>query len=194
MFLRDLLGLLSANKRYPKYQHERRIDIFLQFFLPKIIESQCGTPVTLVMPEFPLKKPNSSLATNIDYLAFSKLANVAYICELKTDPLSFRHEQVERYFQALNDGWAKILADVRQIRQDTSKDYQSKYDFLLEKADTISVDVKLKILYLAPEKTRVHLDQFSKSADFLFLPLEDLKTIQITTSYAEEWSLVRESF
>lgn len=194
MFLRDLLELLSINKNYPKYQHERRIDIFLQFFLPNIIESKFGTPVAFVIPEFPLKNRDSALATNMDYLAFSKSANVAYICELKTDPLSFRKQQAERYRDALEDGWAKILMDVRKISGATSEGYKNKYKYLLEQAESVPADVKLKILYLAPRETQKDLDQLTNPSDFLLLSLEELKTIQMRTQYPEEWSLVRESF
>ena len=66
MFLDQLLKLLSANRKFPKYQHERRIDLFVNFFLPEILDAEYGTAIDFVVPDFPLKNPASSLTTNVD--------------------------------------------------------------------------------------------------------------------------------
>jgi hypothetical protein len=193
MLLKDILNLLSDNKKYPKYQHERRIDIFVNYFLADILKARFGHPVDLVIPEFPLKEPGSSLSTNIDYLAYSKSANTVFICEFKTDYLSYRKEQTDRYLKALEDHWDKIMDDVRQIRNNTSPAYQSKYDFLLDRAKIIPADVSRRIVYIAPERARKSLALHIKPPKFEFLALEDLRKLDIATPFIDEWLLVRDS-
>jgi hypothetical protein len=52
--------VLVANKRLPKYQFERRVDIFVNVFLADVLTALFGGTYQLVVPEFPL----SVTATN----------------------------------------------------------------------------------------------------------------------------------
>jgi len=83
MFLKSLLEHLADNSRYPKYQHERRIDIFISFFLRSILERVLNEEISRVIPEFPFKKDSSFATTNIDYFAYSSVAKTAYFVELR---------------------------------------------------------------------------------------------------------------
>ncbi len=97
-FLEQLLKLLSENRSFPKYQHERRIDLFLNFFLREILDAVFGSPIIFVIPEFPLKKESSAHSSNADYFAYSSKHNIAYLCEFKTNPESFENLHLETAF------------------------------------------------------------------------------------------------
>ena len=77
----------------PKYQLERRADIFFAIYLEEILK-RCleGNPeIDLIIPEFPIRKDETNLSCNIDYLCISK--NKLYFIEFKTDNDSVNDEQ-----------------------------------------------------------------------------------------------------
>lgn len=191
MFLEQLLKLLSTNRNFPKYQHERRIDLFFNFFLPEILDAEYKTPIDFVIPEFPLKKPSSSLTTNIDYFAYSSKDNLIYLCEFKTTAESFDEQQLERYFQAQEDGWSTLFEDIEAVSSSTAPRHREKYAELIKTVQAIPADVDLRVVYIAPEATRSKLDAFVSKKGFTFLSLESLANLHIDTSFGDEWNLVR---
>lgn len=50
----SIIARLVDWSRFPKYQLERRIDIFLTPFLDSFISGELRSPAVLVAPEFPL--------------------------------------------------------------------------------------------------------------------------------------------
>jgi len=192
-FLQDLLKLLSINKGYPKYQHERRIDLFVNYFLPAILDAAFGSPIDLVVPEFPLKKVSSKQSTNADYLAFSARDNLVFLCEFKTTHRSFEQDQLERYYQAQEAGWPRILADVEEVSTSTAQQNEPKYRKLLDAIRAIPPDVTFRVVYIAPEATRAMLDAAASGRHYSFLSLETLHTLDIHSAFKEEWLVVRSS-
>ena len=71
-FLEPLFNLLVANKEFPNYQAERRIDIFINYFVERILSSYLEKETIFVCPEFPLKKANTNQSTKLDYLCKTK--------------------------------------------------------------------------------------------------------------------------
>ena len=192
-FLQDLLKLLSINKGYPKYQHERRIDLFVNYFLPWILKAVFGSPIDLVVPEFPLKKPSSKLSTNADYLAFCARDRLIFLCEFKTTHRSFEPDQMERYYQAQKAGWPRVLADVEEVSASTSQENAPKYIKLLDTLRAIPSDATLRVVYIAPEVTRSTLHEAASGRDYSLLSLESLHTLDIESPFKEEWLVVRSS-
>ena len=190
-FLEQLLKLLSDNKSFPKCQHERRVDLFINFFLPEILDAEFGAPIDLVIPEFPLKKESTAHTTNADYFAYSSKRNRVYLCEFKTAVESFDQEQLERYFQAKDDGWSKVIKDISTVFESTEPRHKAKYAKLIEKVQDIPTEVDIEVIYIAPEATRSKIDAFISRSGFSFLSLESFANLRIDTPFAEEWNLVR---
>ena len=193
-FLPQLLELLSTNRSYPKYQHERRIDLFFNFFLPAILDAALNTRIELVVPEFPLKKSGSRRTTNADYLAFSARDNAVHLCEFKTTPRSFREPQMERYFQAQKAKWPALRADLEEVLGGAANPDKEKYRRLLEKVSEIPRRVNINVLYIAPAAIHRRLDSPAAGRRYEFVTLEELQTLKIATPFRDEWSLVRSSF
>ena len=59
----DLFDMLDTWRHFPKYQLERRADLYFALFLPDILESHYGVKFNReVIPEFPLR--HATLGTN----------------------------------------------------------------------------------------------------------------------------------
>jgi hypothetical protein len=192
-FLRSLLELLANNRGYPKYQHERRIDIFVNFFLRDILDAACKTRFDFVLPEFPLKKSTSRRSTNADYLAFSAVDHRVLLCEFKTSHESFERDQMERYFLAQEAGWEQLVRDAEEIPIGATARDRKKYQMLLSELRAVPPSVDVGILYIAPDKTRRRLEAAAAGREYAFLSLESIRTLDIVTPYREEWALVRSS-
>jgi len=188
-FLEALFELLSVNKKYPKYQHERRVDLFLNFFLPEILEEKFGYKISLIIPEFPLKKLESASSTNVDYFAYSQTDKVAFMVELKTSARSFDQEQLERYLKAQEDGWAYLFRDLERIHQKTES--KEEYRFLLDKAAQVDTSVELRIVYIGPEAMRASMGQMLQEGRLDFRSLEDISQMELSTRFIEEWNVIR---
>lgn len=159
----NVLKLLKENKDFPNYQAERRIDIFINHFLERLLSDYLKVPIFFSCPEFPLKKPdivNSSkannLSTKLDYLCYSK--DQIFFIELKTDDKSIKPEQLKIYFD--NMDWKICLGSVDRLINEVknrSKDYQDKYRVLHNKLEPLRMDVfnkPVRIIYLSPLSPR----------------------------------------
>lgn len=134
-FLNDLFVLLDENKQFPSYQAERRIDIFINYFLEDILEAHYkSSKITFIAPEFPLKLENSFQATHIDYLCLKEGTEgekeILFV-ELKTDANSFDPQQLKIYSKYKT--WNKWLEELIMIIQKgrMSFDYRLKYFHLI---------------------------------------------------------------
>ena len=83
--IEKIFKLLSKWYKYPKYQLERRLDIFFSIYLPEILKER-GIYIDIddIFPEFPLKKENNQ-STNADYAIFENKDDevTLYLVELK---------------------------------------------------------------------------------------------------------------
>lgn len=129
-----IFNLLEKWYKFPKYQLERRLDIFFALYLPEILKKELNIDAkhTNIIPEFPLKKADSNKSNNADYAIFSKKDEKVqlYLIELKTDMRSIKGKQENYYLKAKEDGFREILKDLIVIR-DHSKMWE-KYDDLLD--------------------------------------------------------------
>ena len=132
--IEDVFKLLTKWYRYPKYQLERRLDIFFSIYLPDILKEK-GIYIELndIFPEFPLKKENNQ-STNADYAIFENKENEVklYLIELKTDMKSIFKPQIEYYEKVKENKLNKVLEKVIQIQESKNCKQWYKYDKLLE--------------------------------------------------------------
>lgn len=108
-FLDKIFYQLSNNISFPYYQAERRIDIFINFFLEDIVQQHTKFKnARFVAAEFPLVKSESSAhAAHIDYLMVDEAANTILMIELKTDNGSYDQSQILFYLKHLTfEGWS----------------------------------------------------------------------------------------
>jgi hypothetical protein len=151
-YLRDIFTALLRNKALPKYQFERRIDIFLNVFLAEIISTLLGGEMEIVAPEFPLKRAGDNLSRNADYLLFDDAPDAKrwILFELKTDSGSIGAEQLRRYRSAMERGMPALVGDLLVIRNASKGRNRKKYDELHERITQYEPDYPLELVYLAP--------------------------------------------
>lgn len=117
---------LTLWRNLPKYQLERRADIFFSLYLKEILETSLGVEgkkvelAPVIIPEFPLRHGNEHHTVNVDFVMFSKTFSTIYLIELKTDMGSLRGEQFEYLFKAKSRieadyGFKGILEDLRAV-------------------------------------------------------------------------------
>lgn len=144
---------LTLWRNLPKYQLERRADIFFSLYLKDILEAtflKDGNPVELlplIIPEFPLKqKDDSNHTANVDYVMFSIDLKTIYLIEFKTDMGSLRPDQFT-YLKAAKDkindknfGFKKILVELWTVFAATN-DKQKYYHLfnILEENNLLSL-------------------------------------------------------
>ena len=148
-FLENLFNLLKVNKDFPNYQAERRIDIFLNYFLTKILTNYMGKKVEFICPEFPIKKIDNNLSTKLDYLCKTK-DEIVFV-ELKTDTSSLKIKQANIY---LKSSWTQCLIDLKTIYAAVkNKVHKKKYAILMDTINAVELtkeNTPLRIFYLSP--------------------------------------------
>lgn len=189
-FLNELFALLSDNLSFPYYQGERRIDVFINFFIEDIIRQHTTyRDAIYVAPEFPLKKNDSSdHAAHIDYLMYSEAQNTVLLVELKTDDTSFLDEQILFYLE--HPGFLSLYQKSMTIKM---KGYADKKKKLKEKIEGVirdlSLSTKVAVVVLKPSiypKDQHMASQFKNQ--LVFIPLFD---VDIKTNHQEEWDCFR---
>ena len=180
----DVLARLEDWYRFPKYQLERRVDIFLTFFLEPFFEREArlllghrhdDAQVSLVAPEFPLlseilkiEVPASRAAprpdlskvkartVNADYLLYRWAPRPAWLLvELKTDQGSFDDTQLRRYERARDLGMVELQRHLREKVRPATDD-GPKYDHLIRRLDDFPLEdeTPVEVVYLAPRLPR----------------------------------------
>ena len=196
-FLAKLLEKIYENSRFPKYQMERRIDIFFNFFLPEIFKHEFGEDYELdiIIPELPIKGPDSNRSANLDYFVVCKKMKTAFLVELKTYDFSFDSKQLRRYGIMQSDGISKIKSDVDQILATTSSNFRICYENLRYSLSTIADDSQLELVYLLPEMAMRKLQKVAdkEGIKVRFITLESLKSINISGPYSHEWDIFKTS-
>ncbi|GEJ56589.1 hypothetical protein [Anaeromyxobacter diazotrophicus] len=135
--LTAIMQRLADWSGFPKYQLERRIDIFLTPFLEAFVGAQLGGTAKLLAPEFPLlaslrpskkcqvpvqpalpEEKRRALTVNVDYLLRLDRATggPAWVfLELKTDARSFDGDQAALYLVARERGMGRLLEDLQYV-------------------------------------------------------------------------------
>ncbi len=130
--IEKIFKLLSKWYKYPKYQLERRLDIFFSIYLPEILKER-GIYIDIddIFPEFPLKKENNQ-STNADYAIFENKDDevTLYLVELKTEMNSIGISQTDYYKKAQKKDLIDILGEIIEIQKNSRQ--WKKYDKLLE--------------------------------------------------------------
>ncbi|MFN8296723.1 MAG: hypothetical protein U0T69_11040 [Chitinophagales bacterium] len=191
-FLRKIFSLLSGNQQFPYYQAERRIDIFINFFLKDIIQQHTEfEDAIFVAAEFPLKKnEKTDHAAHIDYLMYSKSKSTVLLVELKTDDSSFDPEQIDFYlnYENFKDWYDKF----ESIKLNRHKSLKIKLqDTIREKIGTDLQCIKTNVVVLKPTFQVADYDKLKGDHKRVaFIPLINLN---ITTEFQKEWDLMKEA-
>jgi hypothetical protein len=176
----EILQRLTDWACFPKYQLERRLDIFLTPFIEQFVGQHLEPGVEfqaeLVAPEFPLlarldpkrKQPNrrsrkpSALTVNADYLLYARPKSGGparwVFLELKTDPRSFKTSQLRLYEIARDRKMVQLVKDLEEVG--SASDQEDKYHHLRKKlakddaGRARSFSAPIQIAYLAPPPAR----------------------------------------
>ena len=165
----DLFNLLDKWRHLPKYQLERRADLFFALFLPDVLEAHYNFKFKReVIPEFPLRhgtlgtnrgnaSPNQSV--NVDYVAFTKDDQKVFFVELKTD-LNSRRTKQDSYLEKAAGLEFKALVDgIFLIRENSAQ--SKKYARLLDYLSELGVDGILhrpRAVYIQPRCNKGDVD------------------------------------
>lgn|GEM_PF-572032 len=155
--LEKIFQNLTRWRNLPKYQLERRADIFFSLYLKEIMEEKLTTDsnrvelLSVIIPEFPLRHGNEHHTVNVDYVMFSKSLSTVYLIEFKTDMGSLRDEQFEYLFKAKKNieeaggGFQSILTDLRRVFKATGD--KQKYFHLFH----LLASKELGLISMSPE-------------------------------------------
>jgi hypothetical protein len=148
----------------PKYQLERRVDIFLTPFLEMYLSRELKAPARLVAPEFPIlsdlraagfaadRRTLSARTVNVDYLLWVEAPEPYWLMlELKTEQGSFEPEQAELYAVARERGMVSLIADIGMVQEKTEARHEWKYRRLLSRLPDAKVATnRIAVGYLGP--------------------------------------------
>ncbi len=190
-FLRKIFSLLSGNQQFPYYQAERRIDIFINFFLEDIIRQHTEfKDAIFVAAEFPLKKnEKTDHAAHIDYLMYSQSKSTVLLVELKTDDSSFDSNQIDFYLNhEYFEDWYKKFESIKLNRHKTLKEYLQ--EVIKERIGSDLQNIKTAVIILKPTLVKGDYDKLKCDHNRItFIPLKDLN---IETEFQQEWNLLKE--
>src|SRR6476659_2192899 len=102
-FAETLMDHIMEGVMIPKVQTERAVGPILSMFLAEVLtltlrdDPVLSGPLTLICPEFPLKKPENNASTNVDWLMLNQSRNQLLFVELKTSDTSVDLEQSAIY-------------------------------------------------------------------------------------------------
>ena len=202
----SIMTRLTDWSRFPKYQLERRVDIFLTPFLESFVSHELKRPAVLVAPEFPLLADlrNQDPGANRDALS-GRTVNADYLfhlpgdkpgwlfLELKTDAGSFDPEQARLYSVAKQRGMPALIEDIGLVHELTEKRHRQKYDKLRSALAALSGNRPEPILiaYLAPSALRPDVEE--KIDHFLSLDaFTEQEFARIPPEHHALWPYVRD--
>lgn len=171
-----ILKNLDTWRHLPKYQLERRADMFFGLFVRDIVAMHLNVALhQTVIPEFPFKNNRDRNTTvNFDYVLFSEDLRTAYILELKTDAGSVDDDQLGYLGQAREAKFSTLLDGICAVANKSSQD--SKYNHLFRTLECLELinsgrnitdcNIEhLEILYLSPRLDGKSYDKVSKIVD-----------------------------
>lgn len=152
--INQLFDNLEGWKNLPKYQLERRLDIFFTVYLKEIVEDNFSEKIKLfdlIIPEFPLKKDNNQ-SVNVDYVMFSENFLNCFFIELKTDMSSKNLKQDDYLLKNSQKSFSKHFFNISDIHEKSKhKDkYQSLLDIFKNKFIKIKAVEKIHVIYILP--------------------------------------------
>ncbi|MDE2860161.1 MAG: hypothetical protein OYI31_00505 [Chloroflexota bacterium] len=134
----DVFKLLDDWRHLPKYQLERRADIYFALFLPVVLKGRFNLNAEpAIIPEFPLRKATLGIdskgeeSKNADFFAYSEGDEKVLLVELKTDMKSRRDNQDDYLKTAKTKSLKELIEGVVCISKATT-DY-GKYAHLLHR-------------------------------------------------------------
>ena len=146
-----MLKNLDDWRNLPKYQMERRVDLFFGLFIRQIVAAHTGMQIqSVIIPEFPFKHNETTRHTiNFDYVLFSENGKVMYVLELKTDANSVDDDQLNNLHNASEKSLLEIIQGIEIVKSKT-KD-KNKYAYLLHKLKSAFIDSpEIVLMYLTP--------------------------------------------
>jgi len=128
----SLIDLLEDNKKFPYYAAERRIDLFLSYYIEYILTDYFNENVSFVAPEFPIKHETGNQANKADLLCNFTISKQPIIVEIKTDKESFKPSQLDKYINSTQN-WPQVIEGLPKIVEKSKSDYRVKYFHLVQK-------------------------------------------------------------
>lgn len=183
--LSKIFKLITENKMFPAYQAERRIDIFINIFLERILTEYLKEKTTYLCPEFPLKSENNNRSTRLDYLC--KTATQPVFVELKTDADSLRDNQALKY---LDCTWKKCLEDIAAIK--AGSNYKDAYNLLMDKLNKNKFNDDnpiIRTIFITPINYKTPLNPFKKIAIKEMISIQNLK-ISVSEEELVVWNFI----
>lgn len=187
--LEKMLCQLTEWKQLPKYQMERRADLFFGFYIKDILcrvkskESEKtyfkeGEKL-LVIPEFPISTSDKNLrSTNTDYMVTN--GKKFYFVELKTDASSIYNEKSQLfYYSRLEKGnpntWKGLRNHIEKICESYEKNgpssYRIKYNNLYKLIEPFRDLDFAGVIYVTP--------MYKKEIDYETILFSDIQQIKI---------------
>jgi hypothetical protein len=126
MNFESIFNDLIEFRKFPNYQLERRIDIFLLQLIPNLLNNHFNdeSDWRLVLPEFPVSlSQDNDTFDQMDYLFWN--GETLLFIELKTDSRSYKTEQVLRYQNLTKKNWLSMYSFL--IRKSKSKKNWRKF-------------------------------------------------------------------
>ena len=167
MIFQEMLNLIDTNKRLPYYAAERRIDLFINFFLENILSQFYGEPIRFVTGEFPLKIEENNQSDKLDYLCVIESTKQPIFVELKTDAISFDINQARNYTRKAAK-WSNCIEKLNDIISSKGMrfSYREKYFWLLKRLyDRELIDLREKdITFINTTSIKTTLAQKEKVA------------------------------
>ena len=153
----QLFDNLRRWKQLPKYQAERRLDVFFGLYMEDILKVCRGDLFAeddqlILVPEFPLQKnKTNNECTNIDYMVFNVTRKSVHAIELKTDTHSVDNDQIE-YYRKFKDETSLDDLYTFATKQRTGRS-KEKYRFLADyitNNDLNKCQTKGNVIYILP--------------------------------------------
>ena len=143
--IKDLFDRMDDWRHLPKYQLERRADLFFALYLKDVLEIKGFDIEDKIIPEFPVRKAlilgedhqHKNYSYNIDYVAISRDGKKAILIELKTDLGSKRKKQDDYLTIAVNVGLNRLLEETLKICEATKA--KEKYYNLLKLLESLGL-------------------------------------------------------
>ncbi len=147
-----LFDKLDNWRHHPKYQLERRVDLFFSLYLKEVLKEKfkdekdfCMADV--LIPEFPVRKgtirkefkehPHRNMSYNIDYLTTCKDSKNIIFVELKTDQKSINKRQTDYLEKTMETDFNLILEGIKELCKATKA--KDKYYCLLKELQSLGL-------------------------------------------------------
>lgn len=169
MNFKRFFDTLQDWKRLPAYRMEPRIDSFICFFLPDILEE--NVELTNIIPELPIRlgtvnpdlgdKNHAERSYRVDFYLLGA-DGIHYFVKVKSDSGSRRESQDVYLKKSVDCGMQSIVEGIILISKITSNKYKEKYQHLLGKLRDLGLindeekftgsKNDIKVIYIQPKK------------------------------------------